>query len=129
METLFGSYDEIIIRRCKSFGKMIENEGKSNIPLRVQTKVNELKSMLQAYQINPQILTRLKFILTNFQDSMIEEFSGLIKSVKEIDSLYGEILETEALWKFDYKNDALKNLYSHFRVTRVQMKSFFHVVF
>lgn len=111
-----------------SFGKMIENEGKSNIPLRVQTKVNELKSMLQAYQINPQILTRLKFILTNFQDSMIEEFSGLIKSVKEIDSLYGEILETEALWKFDYKNDALKNLYSHFRVTRVQMKSFFLMV-
>jgi tetratricopeptide (TPR) repeat protein len=112
-----------------SFSRTLENPPSDPSSIqRINQKISELKSNLESFSINPQIFPRLKFILNNFEPSLIEEFSSLIKSVKEIDHLYGEVLESEALWKFDYKTDALKSLYNNFKTTRVQMKSFFLIV-
>ena len=41
MEGLFGSYDEIIIRRCKSYGKMIDFHLDSSVRTMQLTLNNE----------------------------------------------------------------------------------------
>jgi tetratricopeptide (TPR) repeat protein len=109
-----------------SFSKEIESKTEyRESELKIQLKTGELKAMLGSCYINTEVFDRIKFILKKFQAHLIEEFTTLVKIVKECDKLYGEILESQALWKFNYKDDALKTLYNNFKTSRVQMKSFF----
>ena len=105
-----------------------EIESKPDSPkeeTKIKRKIEELKLMVSKFYINIEIFQRIKFILRNFQPNLMEEFSTLITIVKECDKLYGEILESQALWQFDYKDDAIKALYNNSKTTRVKMQAFF----
>lgn len=121
----FKSIKKALIHFSKDIESKLEDP---TLEKRTYSKIEELKNLLGTCYINVEVFDRIKYILKNFQSDMIGEFSTLVKIVKECDKLYGEMLESQALWKFDYKDDALKALYNSFKTTRVQMKSFFLMV-
>lgn len=118
----FKSIKKSIIFLSKELENKIDDSDQEK---RVKQKIEELKSLIEKNYVNTEIFSRIRFILKKFQPEMIEEFSVLVKTVKECDRLYGEILESKALWQFDYKDDALKALYNNSKTTRVKMQAFF----